>query len=118
MDTKLCVVTWKQRALVKRRAVEEASQCSCQGKGQLCPGMLCGQSGWWKRTVMFQGVKASVFQELKASRAAEVPCRMGRAGGSEFAEIHLQDWELDLMQTHSVCTEQALWLLHLFWKRM
>ena len=28
---------------------------------------------------------------------------MGRAGRNEFAEIHLQDWELDLMQTHNVC---------------
>lgn len=51
---------------------------------------------------MFRGGKASVFRELKAS-GAEVPCRMGRAGRNEFAEIHLQDWELDLMQTHNVC---------------
>lgn len=66
---------------------------------------------------MFRGGKASVFRELRAS-GAEVSCRTGRAGGSEFAEVPLQDWELDLHGNAVCAAGPALWLLHFFWKRM
>ena len=42
--------------------------------------------------------------KLRAS-GAEVSCRTGRAGGSEFAEVPLQDWELDL-HGNAVCAAQ------------